>query len=65
MEKIKLNFDVAEYKKDYNEYMLSKYEVAKVGLFLTYLFAHFRNPMYKSNRVVLIVRQIFSLIFMV
>lgn len=29
MEKIKLNFDVAEYKKDYNEYMLSKYEVAK------------------------------------
>lgn len=36
--------------------------IALAGLFLTYLFAHFRNPMYKSNRVVLIVRQIVSLI---
>lgn len=39
--------------------------IALVVLFLIYLFAHFRNPMNKSDRAVLIVRQIFSLIFMV
>lgn len=36
--------------------------IALAGLFLTYLFVHFRNPMYKSNRGVLIVRQVVSLI---
>lgn len=36
--------------------------IALVVLFLIYLFAHFRNPMNKSDRAVLIVRQIFSLI---